>query len=208
MGLSPTDKAPPLHGARQCQSFGTLGVSYVEFDFGIHASGSANGSRATKFDRAISTLDYTWSLTSSLGDIALGGHAGARREGTIDEFPPPGGVSGGTAHLRMRPGDSVELKMQAIGGSEAAFAEVPASALVDFANTLRWDGVKAFTAFDSTGQVVSLAAGNIVLQAQDSGFDYWQAASSPLTTVPIPFSAWLFSSALAAMGIIGRRRAA
>jgi len=172
----------------QCLSFAALGVSYVKFDFGIHASGSANAIRTTQFDEAISTVDYSWVMISSQGATLDqgGGRAVARREGAVEEFSDS--ISSGTAHVRMRPGDKVELQLRAAAGSGASFAEAHATAFVNFANTLRWDGVQAFTAFDSNDQVVSLeAGGRILLAGQDSSFDYWQPATSPLA-VPEPDS--------------------
>ena len=185
-----------------CQSLGALGISFIEFSFGIHAAGSVNVSRGTHFDNGTAGLLFNWELITSLGDIAFGGgSASARRESNIEEFFD--GMGDATAVVRLRPGDGLELRLRAEGFSGAGAGESQVESRVTFSNTLRWDGVHAFTAFDQNGQALALAPGRFALRGVDTGFDYWNAAGHPPSGVPEPGS---WALLLGPLGWLATRR--
>lgn len=185
-----------------CQSLEALGISFIEFSFGIHAAGSVNVSRLTNFDNGTAGLLFNWELITSLGDIAFGGgSASARRESNIEEFFDD--VSDGTAVVRLRPGDGLELRLRAEGFSGAGAGESQVESRVTFSNTLRWDGVHAFTAFDKDVRPLDLAPGRFALRGVDTGFDYWNAAGRATSGVPEP-GTWALL--LGPLGWLAQRR--
>ena len=65
------------------------------------------------------------------------------------------------------------------------------------------DGINGFTFLAQAGQVYSVYLGGVGFSRWNAGVDNYQLTVS---AVPIPAAVWLFGSALAGLGVIGRRK--
>jgi len=67
------------------------------------------------------------------------------------------------------------------------------------------DGANGFTFYAQAGQVYSVYLGGVGFSRWNTGVDNYQLSVSA-APVPIPAAAWLFGSALAGLGVFGRRK--
>ncbi|MBL0089617.1 MAG: PEP-CTERM sorting domain-containing protein [Ideonella sp.] len=188
-----------------CRSAASLGVTALNIDFAIHASGGTSAfATDPRFDHAIASIGYNYALTNGVGFTASGGGARERHE----TGQAVGDIHSMTASLAVRPGETLELlmSMSVFAGANASawnfsgFTATHVAALADFTHTLLWDGITAFTAYDAAGNEVALAPGGHFQLLGDSGTDFWYAApgfDSAPTSVPEPASVALLLTGLA-----------
>jgi hypothetical protein len=150
-----------------------IGIEYVEITFHVHASGGVTSFVSdTQFGVSDASVTLNYQLQSSRA-VALMTQVkrSIRQAGQeLDE----GVINSASATLELRPGDQLELKMDA---TTFAGLHVPAqlvndpkpssgTAMADFAHTLRWEGVTDIRAFDINGDEVALAPGGRFTRAR------------------------------------------
>jgi hypothetical protein len=196
-----------------CQSAASLGITALNVNFRIHASGGVSAfATDTRFDHATASISYQYGLSNGVGFTASGGGLQERSEtGAVT-----GGVGSSEGSLAVRPGDTLELlmSMQVFAGANASawrfsgFTGTHVLADADFAHTLLWDGITDVTAFGANGQVISLADGGRFQLLGDSGHDFWFASpgfDAAGGSVPEP-ATWALVLGACALGASARRR--
>jgi hypothetical protein len=196
-----------------CRSAASLGVTALNIEFAVHASGGTSAfATDPRFDHATASIAYNYALTNGVGFTASGGGSRERHE----TGEAVGDIHSMTASLAVRPGETLELLMgmsvfasaNASAWNFSGFTGTHVAAMADFAHTLLWEGITAFTAYDAAGNEVALAPGGHFQLLGDSGTDFWYAApgfDSTPASVPEPASLALLLTGVALLGR-GRQR--
>jgi hypothetical protein len=158
-----------------------IGIEYVEITFHVHASGGVTSFVSdTQFgisDAAV-TLDYQLQSSRAVALMTQTKRSIRQSSQELDE----GFINSASATLELRPGDQLELKMNATTFAELHVPAQPVNdpkpslgtAMADFAHTLKWEGVTDIRAFDINGDEVALApGGRFTMLGESTGHDYW-----------------------------------
>ncbi|MBL0089615.1 MAG: hypothetical protein IPP44_24260 [Ideonella sp.] len=168
------------------------------------AQGRAATTNPAVFGTSQAGYNFNWTLSGGAVNLAGGATVDER---SLDDGRHTLDITGNpfsTVHtIRVHEGDQLRLFMQ---GAAGAFTDNNgdggASAVADFAHTLRWGGVQGVT--DLLGASIDLSQVQLL---GDDGFNYVQAAGpNPFTSghsVPVPASGALV---LAGLGLLHRQR--
>jgi MYXO-CTERM domain-containing protein len=169
-----------------CVEAAALGVDSIVITFDVHAAGSVAAFKSDQnFGRSDASVGFAYTLTSSQQSVTNGGSKSSRTEPCNLNCPQTfneGAIASSSGTLMLRPGELLELRMNATTAAEVSVPTQSASdpkpsagtALSDFSNTLEWRGVTAVQAFDANGDQVSLTpGGRFTMIGVDTGHDYW-----------------------------------
>ena len=171
-----------------------IGIEYVEITFHVHASGGVTSFVSdTQFGISDASVTLNYQLQSSRA-VALMTQTKTSRKGQSQEFDE-GAINSASATLELRPGDQLELKMNATTFAELHVPAQPVNdpkpssgtAMADFAHTLSWEGVTDIRAFDINGDEVALApGGRFTMLGESTGHDYWFPSPGVDRNLPNP----------------------
>ena len=170
-----------------CVDSVALGIDVIVITFHVHASGGVTAFKSVSFGMAKASVSFDCTLTSSFQSAITGGAKEREMVSTI--IRGEGEIASSSATLKLRPGETVELSMNASAGADVEAPADPSgpsyTAMADFSHTFRWGGVTEVHAFDAAGNEVTLSpGGRFKLMGEDSHHDYWFASPGIGCDVP------------------------